>query len=116
MDTTKEIAISNLLKDLGVTPGLLGYTYLKTAIGLQMEDPTYKISIVYKLYPEVARIHGTTPSRVERAIRHAIEKGWTLGCASVQNDLFRYTIDESRGKPTNGEFMATVSDYLQMTL
>ena len=107
--------ISNALKDLGISPSLLGYTYLRDAIQLVMEDARLVHAITKELYPIVAKRNNTTPTRAERAMRHAIETGWIKGSVTVQNAMFGRTVSCERGKPTNSEFIATVADYLKTT-
>ena len=109
-----EIIISRVLKDLGISPVLSGYHYARYAINAVIKDPSVAASIVNKLYPLIAKQFNTTPSRVERAMRHAIESGWIKGNQKLQYELFGFTVDANKGKPTNGEFIATVADYLNL--
>lgn len=111
----KELIISNTLKDLGVAVNLSGYKYLKEAISLAMDNSNIIGSITKIMYPVLANKFGSTPARVERAMRHAIESGWLLGDKELQDKLFRYTVNASKGKPTNSAFVATIADYLTMT-
>lgn len=111
MENTK-LEISNMLKDLGISPALKGYGYLKTAIELTIEDESLVHHITKELYPAIAKKHKTLPNRVERGMRHAIEKAWDIGDIDKINSIFGYTVDARRGKPTNSEFIATVADYL----
>lgn len=111
----KELRIANILKDLGVAANLRGYHYLKNAIELVTNDMSYVQGICKRLYPEIAKRFSTTASRVERNIRHAIETGWLKGDEETEAMLFGYTVSASRGRPTNGEFIGTVADYLRMT-
>lgn len=110
-----ELKISEILKELGTPANLLGYFYLKDAIELVVKDITLMCAITKKLYPNVAKKHNTTPSRVERAIRHAIEVSWCRGNIELQNKMFGYTVDATKCKPTNSEFIGTVADWLKMT-
>jgi two-component system response regulator (stage 0 sporulation protein A) len=106
--------LSKIIKNLGVSPALLGYGYIKYAVELMFTDETYMYSITKKLYPKIAIKYNTTADRVERAIRHAIETGWIKGSEVLQKDLFGYSISSDKGKPTNSEFLTTVADYLRM--
>lgn len=106
------LTISNTLKDLGISPSLLGYRYLRSAIKLVMDDPDIVHSITKELYPKVAELNGTTPSRVERTIRYAIEYAWYSYGNAARETIFRESYSAARGKPTNEEFIATVADYL----
>lgn len=114
-NTNKTIEISKILKDLGMSPALRGYEYARYAIGLLLEDMSLARHITTKLYPMCAERFGTTWQRVERNIRHSIESAWMRGNTYTQDALFGYTVEVDKGKPTNGEFLATVADYLQMT-
>ena len=93
-----------------------GYQYLREAIIMTVEDMDVINAVTKVLYPEVARKFGTTASRVERAIRHAIEVAWDRGDVEVLNSYFGYTIHNLRGKPTNSEFIAMIADRLQLQL
>ena len=114
MNTTRIIKISNTLKELGISPNILGYGYLRYAIELALENPNILNSMVKGLYVDIAKRFGSTPSRVERAIRHAIERAWSRANVDKLDALFGYTVSAARGKPTNGEFIATVADYLHL--
>lgn len=109
-----EFNISDILKDLGVTNNLLGYCYLKYAISKMIEDNSLMRGITKRLYPMIAEKFNTTASGVERAIRHAIEKGWERGNIQTQDKLFGFTIDVNKGKPTNSEFICCVADWVNM--
>lgn len=110
-----ELKISETLKELGVPVNLSGYFYLKYAVEVMLEDMSLVHYITKKLYPMVATKFNTTPSRVERAIRHAIEVGWHKGDSKLRRELFRNTIDKTQYQPTNSEFIATIADWLNMT-
>lgn len=110
-----EFKIAETLKELGTPANLLGYFYLKYAIELMQQDMTLVNAITRRLYPAIATKFNTTPSKVERAIRHAIENGWHRGNVESQNKIFGYTIDKTQYKPTNGEFIVTIADWLNMT-
>lgn len=113
MEDFVELRVSNTLKNIGITPGLLGYQYLRHAILISMKDETYPHTITKRLYPAVAHYFGTKSSRVERAMRHAIECAWLRGNDELINEIFRYTIDPTSGRPTNREFISTLVDYLK---
>lgn len=112
--------IANTLKTLGISPGLDGYHYLKCAIKESMEDASLLHRIVYRVYPMIAKKFSAllqkqiTPAAVERSIRHAIEQGWSRGSIEEQQNIFGYTVSVDTGRPTNAEFIATVTDYLLM--
>lgn len=114
MNTTKEQKIARLLKDLGISPALSGYMYLKDVIMLAMEHPEYARTIHAKCYREVSDKYHTDPTRVERTIRLAIEKGCIRGNAEAYQEVFGYIYSPDKGKPTNKEFIATVADYARM--
>ena len=109
-----ETRISNTLKRLGMSCNLLGYKYLRTAIKDVYEDYTLMQGVTKVLYPNIAKMYGTTSSRVERAIRHAIETAWLKGDAVFINRLFKYTVSYSKSKPTNSEFIAMLADELKL--
>lgn len=109
-----ERRIFGVLKDLGVPAHLDGYNYLRSAITMAVEDKTIMESITGRLYPEIAKRYDTTPSRVERAIRHAIEVAWDRCDIDVLKQCFGNTISPSRGKPTNSEFISCVANQLRM--
>ena len=115
MNTTKEFTIAQTLKRLGVSPNWDGYGHLKTAMLLCLEDPSLLKQITSSLYPAIAKTHQSIPTRVERTIRHAIEAGCLRADLEFFDEVFGYSLDPRRGKPTNGEFLATVADYLKMT-
>ena len=103
------------VRQIGVPAHIKGYQYLRSAIKLSVEDPEMMSSVTKLLYPTVAKMHGTTASRVERAIRHAIEVAWDRGDVDVLSSYFGYTIQSQRGKPTNSEFIAMIADKLKLT-
>ena len=109
-----ERIVSNKIHDLGVPAHILGYTYLREAIIICCKDPTCISGITKVLYPTIARKNQTTPSRVERAIRHAIEVGWSRGNMDLMASIFGYTIDSAKGKPTNSEFIAMLTDNIRL--
>ena len=109
-----EIVVTDMIHQLGVPAHIKGYHYLRTAILYSIEDKTLLESVTKLLYPTVARIYETTSSRVERAIRHAIEIAWDRGNVDTLNSFFGYTVDTSKGKPTNSEFIALITDKLRL--
>ncbi len=109
-----ETQITKVIHRIGVPAHIKGYRYLRTAIMMAVEDREIINTVTKVLYPTVAERYDTTPSRVERAIRHAIEVAWDRGDIDVLNSYFGYTIQNSRGKPTNSEFIAMISDNLRL--
>lgn len=108
------ITVSEIMHQLGVPAHIKGYLYLREAIILSINDSEMMSSVTKVLYPTVAKRYATTSSRVERAIRHAIEVAWDRGDVDVLSSYFGYTIHNSRGKPTNSEFIAMISDKLRL--
>lgn len=113
-EASLEIRITQILRELGVPAHIKGYNFLRHSIGLVTRDPEYQEQITCMLYPAVAKEFNTTPSRVERAIRHAIELAWDRGDLDTLQKWFGFTISNKRGKPTNSEFIARVADTLRM--
>ncbi len=111
-----QAVITGVIHDIGVPAHIKGYNYLREAIGLCIHDSEFINSITKMLYPTVAKNYQTTSSRVERAIRHAIEVAWGRGSEEVLTELFGYTIDNNKGKPTNGEFIAMISDSIRLKM
>lgn len=109
-----EVTISEIMREIGVPAHIKGYEYLRESIKLTVMDPELMHAVTKILYPTVAKSHKTTSSRVERAIRHAIEVAWDRGDVDVLSSYFGYTIQNSRGKPTNSEFIAMISDKLRL--
>lgn len=107
-----EVRITQTIHQIGVPAHIKGYHYLRDAIKMVVEDGDLINAVTKRLYPEVAKKNGSTASRVERAIRHAIEVAWDRGDVDVLNSYFGYTINNSRGKPTNSEFIAMIADKL----
>lgn len=105
-----EAAVTEILHQIGVPAHIKGYQFLREAILLTTADPDYINAVTKRLYPEIAHRNMTTASRVERAIRHAIEVAWDRGDVETLNRYFGYTIHNLRGKPTNSEFIAMISD------
>ncbi|MCL2023030.1 MAG: sporulation transcription factor Spo0A [Oscillospiraceae bacterium] len=111
-----DLTISEIMHQIGVPAHIKGYQYLREAIHMSVQDPRMMNAVTKILYPTVAQRHKTTASRVERAIRHAIEVAWDRGDVDVLSSYFGYTIQNSRGKPTNSEFIAMISDKLRLQL
>ena len=109
-----EERITEILHEIGVPAHIKGYQYLREAITLTVEDMDIINAVTKVLYPEVARKFGTTPSRVERAIRHAIEVAWDRGNVETLQRFFGYTVSGIKGKPTNSEFIAMIADHLSL--
>lgn len=106
--------VTNMIHEIGVPAHIKGYQYLREAIMMSVEDPGMISSITKILYPTIAKRFQTTPSRVERAIRHAIEVAWSRGRMETLDALFGYTIDTGKGKPTNSEFIALIADKIRL--
>ncbi len=111
---TLEIRITEILHQIGVPAHIKGYHYLRDSIMMAIETPDIINAVTKQLYPSVAKRYETTSSRVERAIRHAIEVAWDRGDVDILNSYFGYTIHNTRGKPTNSEFIAMISDKLRL--
>ena len=109
-----EMRITETIQRVGIPAHIKGYHYIRTAITMMTKDMELAHSVTKVLYPAVAKKFETTPQRVERAIRHAIEVAWNRGDPQVLNDMFGYTIDADRGKPTNSEFIAMISDKIRL--
>jgi two-component system response regulator (stage 0 sporulation protein A) len=111
-----ELMVTEIIHQIGVPAHIKGYHYLRDSIMLVVEQPDIINSVTKQLYPMVAKKSNTTASRVERAIRHAIEVAWDRGDVDTLNAYFGYTIHNGRGKPTNSEFIAMISDKLRLKL
>lgn len=111
-----EIQVTEILHQIGVPAHIKGYHYLRDSIMMAIETPDIINAVTKQLYPSVAKRYETTSSRVERAIRHAIEVAWDRGDVDVLNSYFGYTIHNTRGKPTNSEFIAMISDKLRLQM
>ncbi len=109
-----EAAVTDIIHEIGVPAHIKGYQYLREAIILTIRDMDMINAVTKVLYPEVAKRYGTTPSRVERAIRHAIEVAWDRGDIEVLQKYFGYTVSNIKGKPTNSEFIAMIADSLTL--
>ncbi len=111
-----EALVTNIIHEVGVPAHIKGYQYLREAIMMVVNDIDVINQITKSLYPKIAFKYGTTPSRVERAIRHAIEVAWGRGQQEAVENIFGYTISASKGKPTNSEFIAMIADKLRLEL
>jgi len=107
-------AITSLLHSLGIPSHIKGYMYIRDGIDLMYNKPSMIGAITKELYPEIAEKYDTTTSRVERAIRHAIEVSWSRGDYDLMEDIFGHSVDYDRAKPTNSEFIATLADKLRL--
>lgn len=114
MPRNLENDVTNIIHEIGVPAHIKGYQYLRDAIIMAIENREVINSITKVLYPTIAKMNETTPSRVERAIRHAIEVAWSRGKMDTINELFGYTINTGKGKPTNSEFIALISDKMRL--
>lgn len=111
-----ETRVTSILHEIGVPAHIRGYHYMREAIMMAINDIDVLNYITKELYPSIAKKCNTTPSRVERAIRHAIEVAWNRGRIEVIDNLFGYTINNHKGKPTNSEFIALIADRLRLEL
>ncbi len=109
-----EAKITNIIHEIGVPAHIKGYLYLREAITMVVDNIELLSAVTKELYPNIAKKFNTTPSRVERAIRHAIEVAWSRGKVDTINNLFGYTVNTDKGKPTNSEFIAMVADKLRL--
>lgn len=108
--------VTEIIHEVGVPAHIKGYQYLREAIIMSVEDMDMLNSITKILYPSIAKKFATTPSRVERAIRHAIEVAWSRGRMDTIDEMFGYTINCRKGKPTNSEFIALVTDRIRLQM
>ena len=111
-----EAMVTSMIHEIGVPAHIKGYQYLREAIIIAVKDMEVINAITKVLYPQVAKTFATTPSRVERAIRHAIEVAWDRGDLETLQRFFGYTVSNTKGKPTNSEFIALIADKLQLQL
>jgi len=109
---TIEKRVTEIIRAAGIPAHIKGYKYLREAILLVIKDDDAIESITKMLYPTLANIFKTTPTRIERAIRHSIEVAWNRGNVGVHEDIFGYTVNSNNGKPTNSEFIAMIADKL----
>ena len=109
-----QISVTKILHELGVPSHIKGYQYIREGIMLIYDNPEYIGGITKVLYPNIARVFQTTVSRVERAIRHAIEVSWNRGNWDLMEEIFGHSVDIDKAKPTNSEFIVTVADKLRL--
>lgn len=109
-----QVVVTDVIHEIGVPAHIKGYQYLRSAIMIAVDDMDILNSITKQLYPSIASMYSTTPSRVERAIRHAIEVAWSRGRLDTINELFGYTVSAGKGKPTNSEFIALIADKIRL--
>lgn len=109
-----EAQVTKLIHKVGIPAHIKGYQYLRSAIMMTFENQSLINSVTKELYPTIAKQYSTTSSRVERAIRHAIEVAWDRGDYDVLSEMFGYTVQKAKGKPTNSEFIALISDNLRL--
>lgn len=114
LDYNLETDVTDMIHEIGVPAHIKGYQYLRDAIIMSVKDMDMLNSITKILYPTIAKMHQTTPSRVERAIRHAIEVAWSRGKMDTIDELFGYTVSNGKGKPTNSEFIALIADRIRL--
>lgn len=115
-ESNLEALVTNIIHEVGVPAHIKGYQYLREAIMMVVNDIDVINQITKQLYPDIAEKYGTTPSRVERAIRHAIEVAWGRGQTDTMENIFGYTVSAAKGKPTNSEFIAMIADKLRLEL
>ena len=114
MEQNLENDVTQMLHEIGIPAHIKGYQYLRNAITISVEEQEMLTSVTKVLYPSIAKKHQTTPSRVERAIRHAIEVAWSRGKMDTINEIFGYTVSNGKGKPTNSEFIALIADKIRL--
>ena len=114
LNNNLQISISRMLHELGMPSHIKGYQYIREAISMVYDNPEIVGGITKELYPELATKFDTTVSRVERAIRHAIEVSWNRGDWDLMEDVFGHSVDIDKAKPTNSEFIVTVADKLRL--
>ena len=114
LEQNLENDVTQMLHEIGVPAHIKGYQYLRDAIAMSVADQDMLTSVTKVLYPNIAEKHQTTPSGVELAIRHAIEVAWSRGKMDTINDIFGYTVSNGKGKPTNSEFIALLSDKIRL--
>src|SRR5690606_6180131 len=111
----QDMRVTQIMHELGIPAHIKGYMYLRDAILMVTSRVELLSRITKELYPTIAEKYSTTPSRVERAIRHAIEVAWTRGNVEYIDELFGHTVSQEKGKPTNSEFIAMIADKLRLT-
>ena len=109
-----ETRVTDMIHEIGIPAHIKGYHYLRDAIIMAVDDMDVLNAITKVLYPTIAKMHQTTASRVERAIRHAIEVAWSRGKLDTLDELFGYTVSNRKGKPTNSEFIALIADKIRL--
>ena len=109
-----ESVVTDVIHEIGVPAHIKGYQYVREAIVIAVQDMDVINAVTKVLYPEVARRYSTTPSRVERAVRHAIEVAWDRGDLETLQRYFGYTVSNTKGKPTNSEFIAMIADRIRL--
>ena len=109
-----QVSITKLLHELGVPSHIKGYTFIREGINLIYNDPSLSSAITKELYPIIAKKYETTSSRVERAIRHAIEVSWNRANWELMDEIFGYSVDIDKAKATNSEFIVTLADKLRL--
>lgn len=114
LNTSLEVRVTNAIHDVGVPAHIKGYQYVREAIIMTIKNEDIINSVTKTLYPNLSLMFDTTPSRVERAIRHAIEVAWNRGQMEVHDRIFGYTVNSNKGKPTNSEFIAMIADKLRL--
>ena len=114
MSVNLEARVTDMIHEIGIPAHIKGYHYLRDAIIMAVDDMDVLNAITKILYPTIAKNHKTTASRVERAIRHAIEVAWSRGKLDTLDDLFGYTVSNGKGKPTNSEFVALIADTIRL--
>lgn len=108
--------VSKLMHEVGVPASIRGYDYIRESIMMALDDRNILKSITKELYPTIAKSNDTTASRVERAIRHAVEVAWQRGDVEILNNIFGYTVKSTKGKPTNGEFISMLTERVRLDL
>ena len=114
LQTKLEVKVTEIIHEVGVPAHIKGYQYLRSSILMAVQDMDILDSITKQLYPSIAKAYATTPSRVERAIRHAIEVAWSRGNSDTMHELFGYTLQQGKLKPTNSEFIALIADKIRL--
>lgn len=115
-ETNLEAMVTNIIHEVGVPAHIKGYQYLRDGIMMVVDNIEIINQITKQLYPDLAKKYKTTPSRVERAIRHAIEVAWSRGQLETVESIFGYTVNSNKGKPTNSEFIAMIADKLRLEI
>jgi len=115
-DNEPQRKITQLLHNLGIPSHIKGYVYIRESISIMLNNPEIVGGITKEIYPEVAKKFNSTSSRVERAIRHAIEISWNRGDYEIMEEIFGHSVDYDKAKPTNSEFISTIADHLKMNL